>query len=104
MRPARVSNTISTCFKCHQYLFLVPQVSTSTEPDSEIKIPAGFKIPEPQRFAVASGQLGSIAAAGVAPLMRLGAGLFCLGYTPSHARVTPNAMSRILACQVALYD
>ncbi|PWZ04459.1 hypothetical protein Zm00014a_028349 [Zea mays] len=59
-------------------------VSTSApEPTPEFKPPPGFKAPEPKRFEVKSGQLGSVLGASLAIPLRLGTGVFVLGYSPS---------------------
>jgi hypothetical protein len=58
-------------------------VSTSApEPTPEFKPPPGFKAPEPKRFEVKSGQLGSVLGASLAIPLRLGTGVFVLGYAP----------------------
>ncbi|ONM04080.1 Thioredoxin family protein [Zea mays] len=59
-------------------------VSTSApEPAPEFKPPPGFKAPEPKRYEVKSGQVGSVLGASLAIPLRLGTGVFVLGYSPS---------------------
>ncbi|ONM04057.1 Thioredoxin family protein [Zea mays] len=57
--------------------------TTAPEPTPEFKPPPGFKAPEPKRFEVKSGQLGSVLGASLAIPLRLGTGVFVLGYSPS---------------------
>jgi hypothetical protein len=47
----------------------------------EFKPPPGFKPPEPKKFAVKEGQQGSVLGASLAIPLRLGTGVFVLGYT-----------------------
>uniref|UniRef100_A0A804LVE4 GST N-terminal domain-containing protein n=1 Tax=Zea mays TaxID=4577 RepID=A0A804LVE4_MAIZE len=56
--------------------------TTAPEPTPEFKPPPGFKAPEPKRFEVKSGQLGSVLGASLAIPLRLGTGVFVLGYAP----------------------
>ncbi|TKW11715.2 hypothetical protein SEVIR_6G249300v4 [Setaria viridis] len=49
----------------------------------EFKPPPGFKPPEPKKFAVREGQQGGVLGASLAIPLRLGTGVFVLGYSPS---------------------
>ncbi|KAJ1269638.1 hypothetical protein BS78_07G227000 [Paspalum vaginatum] len=57
--------------------------SGSDQPPPEFKPPPGFKPPEPKRFEVKSGQQNSVLGASLAIPLRLGTGVFVLGYSPS---------------------
>ncbi|CAO2164880.1 unnamed protein product [Urochloa humidicola] len=62
--------------------------STSTptsapDPPPEFKPPQGFKVPDPKKFSVKEGQQGSVFGASLAIPLRLGTGVFVLGYSPS---------------------
>lgn len=48
----------------------------------EFKPPPGFKVPEPKRFEVKPGQQNSVLGASLAIPLRLGTGVFVLGYAP----------------------
>lgn len=49
----------------------------------KIEVPPGFKVPEPKRFGVRGDKLLAVAGAAIAPLLRLGTGLFVKGYNVS---------------------
>ncbi|KAF8753133.1 hypothetical protein HU200_011789 [Digitaria exilis] len=57
--------------------------SAPESPPPEFKAPPGFKTPEPKRFEVKDGQQGSVLGASLAIPLRLGTGVFVLGYSPS---------------------
>ncbi|ONM04074.1 Thioredoxin family protein [Zea mays] len=57
--------------------------TSAPEPTPEFKPPPGFKAPEPKRYEVKSGQVGSVLGASLAIPLRLGTGVFVLGYSPS---------------------
>ncbi|CAO2207582.1 unnamed protein product [Urochloa humidicola] len=57
--------------------------ASAPDPPPEFKPPQGFKAPEPKRFAVKEGQQGSVLGASLAIPLRLGTGVFVLGYSPS---------------------
>ncbi|RLN03491.1 uncharacterized protein C2845_PM13G25780 [Panicum miliaceum] len=57
--------------------------TSAPDPPPEFKPPQGFKPPEPKRFAVKEGQQGSVLGASLAIPLRLGTGVFVLGYSPS---------------------
>jgi hypothetical protein len=54
--------------------------AASTEPVSEFKPSLGFKAPEPQKFAIKEGWLGSIFIASLRIPFRLDTGIFVLWY------------------------
>ncbi|KAF8653989.1 hypothetical protein HU200_062130 [Digitaria exilis] len=54
--------------------------SAPEPPLPEFKPPPGFKTPEPKRFEVKDGQQGSVLGASLAIPLRLGTGVFVLGY------------------------
>ncbi|CAL5014109.1 unnamed protein product [Urochloa decumbens] len=60
-----------------------PTPTSAPDPPPEFKPPQGFKAPEPKRFAVKEGQQGSVLGASLAIPLRLGTGVFVLGYSPS---------------------
>ncbi|KAG8048311.1 hypothetical protein GUJ93_ZPchr0008g12926 [Zizania palustris] len=57
--------------------------STTDKPAAAFSPPPGFKPPEPKRFEVKPGQSDSIAGASLAIPLRLGTGVFVLGYSVS---------------------
>ncbi|CAL5004717.1 unnamed protein product [Urochloa decumbens] len=57
--------------------------TSAPDPPPEFKPPQGFKAPEPKRFAIKEGQQGSVLGASLAIPLRLGTGVFVLGYSPS---------------------
>lgn len=59
--------------------------TVDSELPEEVKIsaPEGFVAPEPKRFTVAEGSLGSIAASSLSLLLRAGTGVFVQGYSAS---------------------
>uniref|UniRef100_A0A804NPH8 GST N-terminal domain-containing protein n=1 Tax=Zea mays TaxID=4577 RepID=A0A804NPH8_MAIZE len=57
--------------------------TSAPEPPEKFKPPPGFKVPEPKRFEIKSGQQSSVLGALLAIPLRLGTGVFVLGYSPS---------------------
>uniref|UniRef100_A0A0A9FVL7 GST N-terminal domain-containing protein n=1 Tax=Arundo donax TaxID=35708 RepID=A0A0A9FVL7_ARUDO len=57
--------------------------SISASEPAEFAPPPGFKAPEPKKFAVKSGQQGSVFGASLGIPFRLGTGIFVLGYSAS---------------------
>ncbi|XP_035822964.1 uncharacterized protein [Zea mays] len=59
--------------------------TSAPEPPEKFKPPPGFKVPEPKRFEIKSGQQSSVLGALLAIPLRLGTGVFVLGYAPRRA-------------------
>ncbi|KAF3505059.1 hypothetical protein F2Q69_00045701 [Brassica cretica] len=57
--------------------------SKSKSSDAVFTAPAGFKPPEPKRFAVKPGKLLDVLGAAIGVLLRLGTGVFVSGYSAS---------------------
>ncbi|CAD6265062.1 unnamed protein product [Miscanthus lutarioriparius] len=84
---ARAARAASLAVRAAQPDTTAASASTSAPepPALEFKPPPGFKVPEPKRFEVKPGQQNSVLGASLAIPLRLGTGVFVLGYAPYRA-------------------
>jgi len=84
---ARAARAASLAVRAAQPDTTAASASTSAPepPPPEFKPPPGFKVPEPKRFEVKPGQQNSVLGASLAIPLRLGTGVFVLGYAPYRA-------------------